>query len=35
MDPVVELLFLGRTFDDFLLRPREGAVGSRSGVWEL
>ena len=36
MDPrtpgEVEPLFLGRTFDDFLLRPREGVVGSRSAV---
>jgi len=32
MDRVIEPLFLGRTFDDFLLRPREGAVGSRGGI---
>jgi IMP dehydrogenase len=32
MNRTVEPLFLGRTFDDFLLRPREGAVGSRAGI---
>ena len=30
--PSVEPMFLGRTFDDFLLRPRQGVVESRRAV---
>ena len=30
--PRIEPMFVGRTFDDFLLRPRESIVGSRRAV---
>lgn len=28
----IEAMFVGRTFDDFLMRPLESVVGSRRGV---
>ena len=32
LDPMLEPEFIGRTYDDFLFRPRKGVVGSRRRV---